>query len=96
MPRGVKAKPVFKHECPNCTFLGTIAGDQGPYDLYHCPQGLVPTVIARYSSDGPGYTSGWPSKRFAREFPLSPLVEAAKRAIRRGLAHPTHPANYGA
>ena len=52
---GDGAVPAFTHDCDACTFLGTY--DEA--DLYHCGQGgRIPTVIARYSSEGPDYASG--------------------------------------
>ena len=38
-----KIEPQFKHDCDNCTFLGTFTNnDVSPnYDLYYCPQGWV-------------------------------------------------------
>jgi hypothetical protein len=45
----------FIHDCENCLFVGQFQ----EYDLYFCDQGgFSPTVIARYGSDGPEYTSG--------------------------------------
>lgn len=51
-------KPRFQHDCGACVFLGHYE----EHDLYYCPG--EPTVIARYSSEGPGYKSGLP---FANE-----------------------------
>ena len=49
-------KPLYKHDCNNCTFLGTFNNE----DLYFCKQGgHIPTLIVRYSSDGPDYSSGF-------------------------------------
>jgi hypothetical protein len=62
------------------------------YDLYHCMElGLFPTVIARYSVDGPGYVSGMefakpyvhPSGEVKEGHPA--LVEAKRRAEDKGL-----------
>ena len=67
--------PLFKHDCDTCTFLGTVDG----HDLY-CHAGDNPTVIARWSSDGPDYKSG------IMFIPFSPLLgEAYRRAVERGL-----------
>ena len=44
----------YGHDCNECTFLGQF----NEYDLYFCPQGTRPTVIARWSSNGPDYISG--------------------------------------
>lgn len=59
--RSVKAR--FKHDCESCQWLGTF----NDHDLYYCNNQL-PTVIARYEDNGPGYTSGL---MVAREYPLS-------------------------
>lgn len=67
----------YKHDCENCVFLGY----EDYYDLYFCPQGTIPTVIARFSNDGPDYISGMP-------FPyqkLGPLVKAKGLAKSKGL-----------
>ena len=67
-------KPRHEHDCSQCTFLGYY----NEYDLYFCPQHGVPTVIARFSSHGPDYTSGLHSQ-------LPQLIEAENRAIIEGL-----------
>lgn len=46
--------PTYIHDCRCCTYLGKHNG----MDLYYCPQGGFPTVIARYGNDGPDYLSG--------------------------------------
>jgi hypothetical protein len=45
-------KPIFRHDCEACSFLGHYE----EHDLYYCPG--EPTVIARYGSEGPDYKSG--------------------------------------
>jgi len=65
----------YKHDCKNCTYLGQF----NEYDLYFCLQGgKIPTVIARFSSEGPDYYSGITSN-------ITELTEAKCRAITRGL-----------
>lgn len=44
--------PRYKHDCTKCAFLGQFEKD----DLYFCPQGGLPTLIARYGA-GPNYRS---------------------------------------
>lgn len=45
----------FTHDCDACVFLGHSLSS----DLYFCNgNGNISTVIARWSSDGPDYTSG--------------------------------------
>jgi hypothetical protein len=65
-------KPIFEHDCQSCVYLATVTYEevtytdygsfhkQAPADLYYCPQGGIPvsTLIARFSDDGPDYTSG--------------------------------------
>lgn len=69
--------PMFQHDgCANCVFLGTY---QHTSDLWYCPQGGLPTVIARTSSNGPDYISGMYS---APHIPA--LAEAKRRAVSRG------------
>jgi hypothetical protein len=51
--------PTFKHDCNNCVFLGGITAGGRLADLYYCDGEVArPTVIARYSDDGPDYSSG--------------------------------------
>jgi len=49
-----------QHDCAICIFLGNFTvssgGDVLKYDGYICP-GEIPTVLARYGSDGPEYVS---------------------------------------
>lgn len=89
-PRHVKTKnsPLFEHDCTCCTFLGRFDGQ----DLYHHGGSVETTLIARWSSDGPDYTSGLVfSKPFrnAVDGKMKPankwLAEARKRAERLGL-----------
>ncbi len=68
--------PRFKHDCDICKYLGMYE----EYDLYFCEN--EPTVIARYSSNGPDYMSGL---MFATENRSKPLYEAKKLAIQQGL-----------
>lgn len=71
----VNAEPRYKHDCKRCVFLGR----HERYDLYFCDQGGgLPTVIARYSSDGPDYISGLHNT-------VAPLKEAYVRAVATGL-----------
>jgi hypothetical protein len=74
MPK-TNEKPQFTHDCDICTFLGTFNGA----DLYHHAESS-PTIIARFSSDGPDYTSG---VILADVNPF--LGEAKRRALARYL-----------
>lgn len=54
--------PFFEHDCSSCVYLGSVVVEcpdkngREEFDLYICPK--EPTVIARWSSDGPDYHSG--------------------------------------
>ena len=54
--------PIYKHDCENCKFLGTLNNT----DLYVCAiQNKIDTVIARYSSEPGDYISGF---EFAKSY----------------------------
>lgn len=75
MPEG----PQFTHDCESCIFLGryvdTYSSVRKDFDLYVCPG--EPTVVARYSSEGPDYNSGveFADRNLA-------IREAARRAFK--------------
>jgi hypothetical protein len=69
-------EPLYKHDCAICVFLGTF----NEADLYFHHGPLERTVVARYSSDGPDYSSGL---CFADVNPN--LREAKRRAIEKNL-----------
>jgi hypothetical protein len=72
-------KPLYKHDCPACKFLGQ--DDTGTQDIYFCPQGgFDPTIIARFSDEDSNYTSGIV---FAGHVPAIAL--GVKRATKLGL-----------
>ena len=66
--------PEFEHDCDHCKFLGHY--DRA--DLYFCGKSR-PTLIARWSDDGPDYISGM---SFVGK--QSHLTEANKRAFNKG------------
>jgi hypothetical protein len=71
----------YTHNCPKCTFLGSYLEQAQSFDLYFCPQGTLPTVIARFGDKGQEYLSGLAvAKAIATQDPSHPLVEAARRA----------------
>ena len=73
-----KMKPLFKHDCTECKFLGTFNGQ----DLYFCNQVEAgSTVIARYGDEGSEYFSGMV---FAKPDVSEELFEAKNRAIKLG------------
>jgi len=74
------AKPIYEHDCLDCTFLGRFRR----HDLYYCDQGHFPTVIARFGNKPWEYHSGLSLVR------LNPiLAETLRRARKKGL--PDHP-----
>jgi hypothetical protein len=79
------SKPKFQHDCDGCTFLGS----DEKHDFYYCPQGNLPTVIARWDNDGPSYTSGLETARMieGQKRLDHPLVKALKLAREAGLIH---------
>lgn len=50
-------QPHHIHDCSACKFLGAVPGDRGPVDLYVCASARGLTYIARFSSEGPDYSS---------------------------------------
>jgi hypothetical protein len=67
-------KPRYEHDCNACVYLGK----HKEFDLYFCDTAF-PTIIARFSSDGPDYASGMDFRDH-----ISPLGEAFKRACEKG------------
>jgi hypothetical protein len=80
-------KPVFEHDCKACVYLGTIKDKRDLYDLYYCPADLLgPTVIARWSSNGPDYMSGMVFGKYHAERDWwHPFGQAYMKARERGL-----------
>ena len=46
-------EPLYEHDCNHCTHVGSTQA----FDVYHCRHH---TLIIRFSSDGPDYTSSHP------------------------------------
>ena len=69
------------HTCLSCRFLGR----HGECDLYYCPQGGFPTVLARWSNQGPDYLSGWSFGKMSRYDFSNHMGEAYRRAVKLGL-----------
>lgn len=70
-------QPQWHHDCQQCAFLGRYGG----FDLYHCPQGGRPTVVARFGNHNEEFLSGLPARPQA-------LREAQRRSEDRGLLKP--------
>lgn len=74
----------WEHDADCCTFLAHYRD----HDLYHCLQGgLMPTVAARWSSDGPDYHSGIPiAQAYIHQGEVDhPLAVALQLAIEKGV-----------
>ena len=50
--------PQFEHDCECCVFLGHARHGDQKADLYFHKGAFETSVVARFSSDGPDYTSG--------------------------------------
>lgn len=49
---------AWLHDCDTCTYLGSAKIKNKTHDFYHCNTSWGEgSIIARYSSDGPKYTS---------------------------------------
>ncbi len=82
-----KITPLYKHDCPDCEFLGRYrtvcySGDteKRTYDLYVCGS----NVVARSDDEGPDYISG-----IHMADTVWPLKEAKARAERNGVVFDT-------
>jgi hypothetical protein len=80
-------KPIHKHDCDKCEFLGNFTPTEGNYvgyiyDLYYCPN--EPTIIARHGENGE-YLSGMIFGSIYKEDKNYPLAEAWRRAKEKGL-----------
>jgi hypothetical protein len=50
--------PNYKHDCEQCSFIGTDRDDSlGSVDMYCCSQNGFPTIVMRYGDLGEEYTS---------------------------------------
>lgn len=50
--------PLFKHDCKNCRFLGSTMGVVSFDHYIHEGGPLGPTLLARFSDEGPDYHAG--------------------------------------
>ena len=81
--------PQYTHDCDSCHFLGRYNHNDTHSDLYFCPSCDEGTVIARYSSNGPSYSS-YPLDVIKNNEISNPHIsQARKRTIQRGLYTPT-------
>lgn len=66
-------KPRYTHDCEKCVYLGTVYAERendckNYIDCYWCKNERYPSltsVIGRYGSDGPEYSSSLPPEAFA-------------------------------
>ena len=65
--RSHHSEPYWKHDCDECSFLGTWK----ERDMYFCPREPAGTLIARYGSKEDQYSSGIPLA------PYDPYIWAA-------------------
>jgi hypothetical protein len=77
----------FQHDCEECIYLGQ--DKEHDFYFHSTANGWLPTVIARFGSDGPDYASGLEGAiQYEKNFPNDneyPLVKALKLARQRGL-----------
>ena len=73
--------PVWEHDCNECIFLGLYLS----HDLYYCKKGPGPTLIARWGDEGSEYTSGIQFGVQYKDNLDSPMGEAYRLAIEKGL-----------
>ncbi|MBC8739742.1 hypothetical protein F6X40_23805 [Paraburkholderia sp. UCT31] len=75
--------PQFQHDCNACAFLGRYVNEEGrSCDLYYHGGHFQKTVIARFSSEGPNYSSGLDGFSYGR---IDHLSTARLRAQTLGL-----------
>ena len=84
-----KGGPIYKHDCENCVWLGTIAHRNSvrtePCDLYACKKDDSVLVMARYGPKA-GSVSQKLSTEDAVQSPIPELIVAVDLAVMRGLA----------
>jgi len=84
-----KSLPQYTHDCDACVFLGPYRAQDRKYDLWVCPSEIGgPSLIARFSSEGPDYGSMLASMlpQFNRSSPNAALYsEIGKRAYELGI-----------
>ncbi len=74
-------KPKWEHDCEDCKFLGNFNGGLHQYDLYWCsgPNNMNGTsVIGRFGSNGPEYSSLLVPEAFASPLEFIEMVNSRK------------------
>lgn len=73
-------KPKFTHDCEKCQYLGT----EHNHDLYICAArmipGLGPSIIARFSNNGPDYAS-MPWRTIEQALECGPVMDPIMAAV---------------
>lgn len=74
-------QPHHRHDCDACKFLGAVPGERGPVDLYVHASERGHTYIARFSSEGPDYSSCCSGvlARAGEFFPLQAIAQTIYR-----------------
>lgn len=52
----IEPTPRWPHDCQDCVFIGQLHDSEHIYDIYRCPQGGHPTIVARYGEYGDYYS----------------------------------------
>lgn len=73
-------KPSFEHDCADCTFLGSLDGE----DLYHCPK--HGEYIRRFGDEGHQYGSLGNLCPEGSPYALAQALLARRNAISSGFA----------
>jgi hypothetical protein len=81
----MSTEPNHIHDCKCCQFIGGIQHNDKPVDLYYHSGSIESTVIARYSSNGPDYSSGleFAINAMKRKDFEHPLYKALRLGIER-------------
>ena len=79
-------RPLFKHQCEWCRFLGATLQGKKRFELYYCQaQEFGPTVLARFGDRPDSYESGLQiAQQLVGVIPSHPLVKALKLAMDAG------------
>ena len=79
--------PEHDHDCLRCKYLGHVVIGNERQDLWFCSSSSIPTLIARWGSEGSQYSSGltFGVSDFAYHDYNAPLAQALMRAVALGL-----------
>lgn len=92
---GTATRPLHRHDCDACIFLGRhfcVGAYAGAYDLYYHPghPEITESVIARYGDEGSYYSGMHFAAPYvditgAHQPGITPLIEAKRRAALQNL-----------